>query len=128
MGRKHGIATLLKESLPWLEVVRCINHSLELALKDPFQDIKSFQMIGEMLMKNYYHYYFFNWYFINYFINWYSLHARLNSQNFQKRLRELKVFSDSLEEAVPNLCKEYGTCWIDHKFLVMEILLSHYGT
>ena len=37
MGRKRGVATLLKESL--LEVVRCFNHRLEIA----FEDIQSFK-------------------------------------------------------------------------------------
>ena len=47
---------LLKELLPWLEVVDCFNYRLQLALKDVFQDIKSFQMIDEMLMKIYHLY------------------------------------------------------------------------
>ena len=68
---------LLKESLPWLEVVQCFNHRFELALKDAFQDIKLFQMIDEMLMKIYYLF-----------------------QNLPKRLRELKAFSNALEEVV----------------------------
>ena len=71
------VLLLLKESLPWLEVVQCFNHRLELALKDAFQDIKLFQMIDEMLMKIYYLF-----------------------QNSPKRLRELKAFSNALEEAV----------------------------
>ena len=62
-------------------------------------------MIDEMLMKIYYLY-----------------------QNLPKRLRELKVFSNALEEAAPMPSRAHGTCWIDHKFWVMEILLSHYGT
>ena len=37
MGRKRGVATLLKVWL--LEVVRCFNHRLEIA----YQDIKSFK-------------------------------------------------------------------------------------
>ena len=53
VGKKCGVATLLKESLTWLEVVHCFNHRLKLALKDIFQDIESFQMIDEMLMKTY---------------------------------------------------------------------------
>ena len=103
IGKKHGAATLLKESLPWLKVVHCFNHQLKSAVnKDEFQDIKSFQMIDEMLMKIYYLY-----------------------QNSSKRLRELKVFSNALEEAAPKPSKAHGTCWIDHKFWVMAILLSH---
>ena len=56
MGRKRGVATLLKESLPWFEIVHCFNHRLELALKDAFQDIRSFQMIDEMLKENLKHF------------------------------------------------------------------------
>ena len=80
IGRKHGIATLLKALLPWLEVIHYFNQRLELALKDAFQDIKSFQMIDEMLVKVYYLY-----------------------QNLPKRLRKLKAFSNALQEAVPKL-------------------------
>ena len=69
----------LKEMLHWLEVVHCFNHQLELASKDAFQDIKLFQMIDEMLMKIYYLY-----------------------QNLPQRPRELKAFSNALEEAEPN--------------------------
>ena len=110
MGRKCGAAILLKEFLPWLEVEHCSNNRLELALKDAFQDIKSFQMIDEMLMTIYYLY-----------------------QNSPKRLRELKAFSNALEEVVPKSSKPYGTCWIDHKFQAMEItklqpLRNIYGT
>ena len=77
------VLLLLKESLPWLEIVQCFNHRLELALKDAFQDIKLFQMIDEMLMKIYYLF-----------------------QNSPKRLRELKAFSNALEEAV--LIRNFG--------------------
>ena len=105
MGRKSGVAILLKESLPWLEFVHCFDHRLELALKDAFQDIKPFQMVDKILMKIDYLY-----------------------QNSPKRLRELKAFSKDLEEAVPKPTKAYGTRWIDHKFWVGEVLLSHYRT
>ena len=84
MGRKRCVATLSKESLPWLEFEHCFIHRLELALKDAFQDIKSFQMIYEMLMKIHYPY-----------------------QNSPKRLRELKAFSNALEKAVPKPSKAY---------------------
>ena len=105
MARKCGVAILLKESLPWLEVVRWFNHRFELSLKGAFQDIKSFQMIDKILMKIYYLY-----------------------PNSPKRLIELKAFSNVLEEAVPKPAKVYGTRWIDHKFSAREILFSHYGT
>ena len=62
-------------------------------------------MIHEMLMKNYYLY-----------------------QNSSKRLKELKVFPNTLEEAVAKPSKSHGTHWINHKFWAMEILLRHYGT
>ena len=51
LGRNRDIATLLKDLLPWLEVIHCFNHRLELALKDTFQDIKLFPIIDEILMK-----------------------------------------------------------------------------
>lgn len=37
MGSRAGVATLLKEDVPWLIVVHCFNHLLELAVKDAFK-------------------------------------------------------------------------------------------
>ena len=49
-------------------------------------------------------------------------------QNSPKRLRKLKKFSNALEEVLSKPSQAYGTCWLGHKFWLMEILLNHYGT
>ena len=67
---------------------QCFKQWLELALKDTFQDIKSFLMIDEILVKVYYLY-----------------------QNLSKRLRELKGFFNALGEAVPKPSKAHKPLW-----------------
>ena len=51
-GRKRGLGMLIKQYTLWLELVRCSNHRLELALKDAF-DNSPFGKIHTMLTKLY---------------------------------------------------------------------------
>ena len=37
------------------------------------------------------------------------------------------VNSEAWEKSVPKSCKSYGTCWIDHTFTSMKIMLENYG-
>ena len=37
MGKHNGVDTQLKRLLPWLLVIHCVNHRLELAIKDGFK-------------------------------------------------------------------------------------------
>ena len=48
MGIHGGLGVLLKELSPWLMVVHCFNHRLELAIKDAFKHT-AFNNIDEML-------------------------------------------------------------------------------
>lgn len=48
MGRRGGVATLLKEDAPWLIVIHCLNHVLELAARDAFKDT-GVEMVTQML-------------------------------------------------------------------------------
>ena len=54
-GIHHGLGALLKQQSPWLQVIHCFNHHVELALKDAF-GMASFSKIDEMLMKLHYLY------------------------------------------------------------------------
>ena len=94
-GVHHGASVLMKEPSPWLQLIHCFNHRLELSIKNAFKT-DAFVKIDEILMKLYYLY-----------------------QKSPKRLRELKHMSEAWEKSVPKLSKSHGTCWIDHKLKSM---------
>ena len=37
LSKHKGVGTLLKEKSPWIQVIHCFNHRVELALKDAFR-------------------------------------------------------------------------------------------
>jgi hypothetical protein len=90
-GIHHRLGALLKQQSPWLQVVHCFNHRVELALKDAFSTT-IFSKIDEMLMKLHYLY-----------------------QKSPKRLRELCDLATAYEGGIPNPIKATGTRWIKHK-------------
>ena len=102
-GIHCGLEAKLKESAPWLTVIHCFNHRLELAVKDSFKGT-FFDEIDHMLLKLYYLY-----------------------KKSPKRLRELHMFGDIYDKVVPKPSKASGTRWIAHKVRAMEIVLSNYG-
>ena len=102
-GVHNGVGTLMKKESPWLQIIHCFNHRLELAVQDAFKP-QRFKKINEMLMKLYYLY-----------------------QKSPKRLRELKRMADAWEQSVPKPSKSYGTRWIDHKLRSMQIILDNFG-
>ena len=56
-GKYSGVLTQLKSTRPWLLTVHCVNHRIELsvkeALKDPyFEDIESFYLVNYKLIKS----------------------------------------------------------------------------
>ena len=83
MGIHGGLGALLKVSSPWLQVIHCFNHRLELAVKDAFKTT-TFGKIDEML---------------NVMYQLYKTSA--------KRLRELKRFADAWEVKVTNTNESY---------------------
>ena len=103
MGEYTGLEKLVKDSAPWLELVHCFNHRIELALKDAF-DTSPFSKIDDMLLKLYYLY-----------------------QKSPKRYRELKELSEVYEKSIPKPSKACGTRWIDHKYRAMQKVLQNYG-
>ncbi|XP_057291390.1 zinc finger protein 862-like [Hydractinia symbiolongicarpus] len=104
MGRKKGVGALIKETAPWVEVVHCFNHRIELAIKDAFNTVKAFHDVDELLLKLYYLY-----------------------QKSPKRLQGLRNFSEAFDETIPKPAKACGTRWIDHKFKAMVCALQNYG-
>ena len=103
VGKHKGVGTQLKEKAPWLQVIHCFNHRVELALKDAFKNTQ-FEKIEEMLLKLYYLY-----------------------QKSSKRLRELRELADAYEKTIPKPTKCNGTRWIDHKYKAMQIVYENYG-
>ena len=101
-GIHKGLAQLLHESSPCLNVVHCFNHHFELAMKDAFK-ATFFEDIDALLNKLYYLY-----------------------RKSSKRLRELREFSEVYEKFVPKP-EANGTRWISHKFTSMNIFLKTYG-
>ena len=84
-GIHGGLGVLIKEQAPWLQVIHCFNHRLELAIKDAFKNT-AFAKIDEMLSELYKLY-----------------------QYSSKRLRELKRFAEAWDETVPKPTKSTGT-------------------
>ena len=99
-----GLNVLVRNEAPWVEVVHCFNHRLELAIKDAFNESAFYSNIDEMLSKLYWLY-----------------------QKSPKRLTELKELSEVFEKSIPKPTKTDGTRWIDFKYRAMEKVLSNYG-
>ena len=55
MGIHQRLLTLIKREAPWLSLVHCSNHRVELAIKDSFANF-SFTIVDELLMELYYLY------------------------------------------------------------------------
>ncbi|XP_065642255.1 E3 SUMO-protein ligase KIAA1586-like [Hydra vulgaris] len=104
LGAYAGLGALLKEGSPWLEVVHCFNHRLELALKDAFESLSAFKTVDELLLQLYYLY-----------------------QKSPKRYRKLQGLAEAWGNSVPKLTNRCGTRWIDHKYKAMKITLKNYG-
>ena len=103
MGPLNKLGKIVKDSAPWLQLTRCFNHRIELALKDashasPFGDIDN------MLMKLYYLY-----------------------KKSPKGYREIKELSEAYADSIPKPCKTHGTRWIGHKYSALKKLLENYG-
>ena len=81
MGKNKGVASLLKNDLPWLLAVHCFNHRLEHGINDAMEGTR-FSDIDEMLNKIYFYY-----------------------QTSSKRLRGLSKLADEFENCVPNPTK-----------------------
>ena len=99
-----GLGTrICNELSPWVLLIHCFNHQLELAIKDTFKGT-FFSGIDTMLLKLYYLY-----------------------KKSPKRLKLLKEFGEILEKVVPKLSRSSGTRWIAHKVRSTEIIFANYG-
>ncbi|XP_028408661.1 zinc finger protein 862-like [Dendronephthya gigantea] len=103
MGIHAGLGAKVRESAPWLVLVHCFNHRIELALKDVF-DASAFSKIDQMLR---------------------VLHALYNAS--PKRYSEPKQLAEAWQTSIPKPTKATGTRWIEHKVNAMKIALENYG-
>ena len=103
MGKHNSLNVLVRDEAPWVEVVHCFNHWLELAIKDAFTESTFYSNISEMLSKLYWLY-----------------------QKSPKRLTQLKELSEAFEKSIPKPTKADGTRWIDFKFRAMEKVLENH--
>ena len=101
-GVHGGPGVKMKESAPWINVIRCFNHSLEFAVKDTF-DKSFFKEVNSILLKLFYLY-----------------------SKSPKRLRELKMFSETYKISIPKPYKSYDSRWIAHEVKAMKIVLNNY--
>ena len=104
MGKHSGENVLVQSEAPWVDIVHCFNHRLELAIKDAFNESAFYSNIDEMLSKLYWLY-----------------------QKSPKRLTELKELSEVFAKLIPKPTKADGTRWIEFKYQAMEKVLSNYG-
>ncbi|XP_065679334.1 zinc finger protein 862-like [Hydra vulgaris] len=86
LGAYAGLGALLKEGSPWLEIVHCFNHRLELALKDAFESLSAFKTVDKLLLQLYYLY-----------------------QKSPKRYRELQGLAEAWGNSVPKPTNACGT-------------------
>ena len=103
VGVHRGLGTLIKEQAPWLSLVHCFNHRVELSIKDSFKN-SSFASIDELLTELCYLY-----------------------QKSPKRLRELRTLAEAMDHTVPKPSRATGTRWIDHKYQAMKKVLENWG-
>lgn len=103
-GKFTGLGARIKVNAPWLQVIHCFNHRLELAIKDAFEGVAAYASINEFITKLYYLY-----------------------QQSPKRLRCLRELAQAHEESIPKPTKAGGTRWINHKYRAMKNALDHYG-
>ena len=50
LGQFTGLGTRIKAQAPWLQVVHCFNHKLELALKDAFTQSSAFPAVDSFIL------------------------------------------------------------------------------
>ena len=80
MGKRNGLNVLVQDEAPWVEVVHCFNHQLELAIKDVFIESPFYSNINEVLSDLYWLY-----------------------QKSPKRLTQLKELNEAFGKVIPNL-------------------------
>ena len=93
------VCALLKQELPWLVAVHCMNHRLELAAKDAFSS-SYLNEVATMLVS-----------------------LRFVYENSPKRLRELRSLAEITEERIRKPDRATGTRWAQHNSQAIKSLI-----
>ena len=99
LGVHNGLSTLLKQEAPWLVAIHCMNHRLELAVKDAFSG-SYFDEVTSVLV---------------------GLHSVY--QHSPKRLHQLRDLAEIMEERIRKPDRAKGTRWVQHKSRALKSLL-----
>jgi len=104
-GPKSGLLKKLKvdEKMPWLVGIHCLNHRLELAVKDAFAQTALTDAC--VLLSN--------------------IHSVF--ERSPKRWRALTDLAEVMGEEVHKPARTNGTRWVQHKLKAANILLKQYG-
>ena len=85
MGRMNGLGKLIRDEAPWVEIVHCFNHRMELAIKDTVTTTTFYHNIYEMLTKLYY-----------------------LDQKSPKPIQQLRELNDAFKKSIPKPTKPMG--------------------
>ena len=102
IGVRRGLVALLREDLPWLVAIHCLNHRLKFAVQGAFTKTYMDE-VATMLVDIYYVY-----------------------EKSPKSLRELKAMGNVLEDSVRKLKKAHGAIWLQYKYRALSILIMAY--
>jgi len=103
IGRNNSVATRLREGRPYVLLVHCIAHRLELGVLTAIKDNAMLTMVQDMLKKVHKHYHY-----------------------SPKALRELKAVAEAMEEKFVKPTRLQGTRWLPHISKALTGLLSGY--
>ncbi|XP_041353824.1 zinc finger protein 862-like [Gigantopelta aegis] len=102
-GKESGVLVRLKKTMPWLIMIHCIAHRLELALKDSFKGSFYELEIDNLMMHLYYMY-----------------------RRSVKKWHELQRTAETFGEHVVKPSRSQGTRWIDHRRKALTALIQDY--
>ena len=102
LGKKAGLAALLKKDVPHLVEFHCLPHRLELALLELQNSCKSVEDVYNVLH-----------------LIWKTYHYS------PKSMRELKSIADELETNTLKPTQVRGTRWLPHISRALKVFLGH---
>ncbi|XP_070552471.1 zinc finger protein 862-like [Ptychodera flava] len=103
LGKRNGVAALLKRDVPHLIEMHCVAHRLELGVLKAIKEETMLQDTKELLQGVYKHYYY-----------------------SPKALRELRSVAKTLEESVLKPVNILGTRWIPHMHRAVKVFMRDF--
>ncbi|XP_041370388.1 zinc finger protein 862-like [Gigantopelta aegis] len=102
-GTKGGVLKKLQNEMPWIKMIHCLAHQLELALSDAFKETYYKDTVDDLMMHLYYMY-----------------------RRSAKKWKELERLSESMNEHIVKPSRSQGTCGIDHRRKALKALERDY--